>query len=132
MPAIPSPASVISLVRSGALGSLKLAKSPAISPRPNPFKIEPKVPIRDFKTFQIIGEKKFAGFLFASHINKHLMHLDSVRYLASIRAGLASTKDRGEVRGSGRKIHPQKGTGKARAGTSRAPHRRGGTLQYDI
>lgn len=42
------------------------------------------------------------------------------------RSGLASAKGRGEVAGSNRKIHAQKGTGRARAGDARAPHRRGG------
>lgn len=64
--------------------------------------------------------------IFQEKFRPDLMHSDVTRFLASLRKGLAVTKTRAEVRGSGRKIHPQKGTGKARAGTSRAPHRRKG------
>ena len=46
--------------------------------------------------------------------------------LAKRRKGLAKTKNRGEVSGGGKKPHKQKGTGRARAGSTRAPHWRGG------
>ncbi len=47
-------------------------------------------------------------------------------YLANQRQGNASTKTRGDVQGSSKKIYRQKGTGRARQGTIRAPHRVGG------
>lgn len=49
-----------------------------------------------------------------------------VTYLANGRDNLASTKTRGDVRGGGRKPWRQKGTGRARVGSSRVPHWRGG------
>jgi large subunit ribosomal protein L4 len=59
-----------------------------------------------------------------------LIHRVVCWFRAGERAGLASTKGRGEVAGSNRKIHAQKGTGRARAGDARAPHRRGGNLRF--
>lgn len=64
--------------------------------------------------------------LFAAPKRLDLIHRVVCWFRAGERAGLASTKGRGEVAGSNRKIHPQKGTGRARAGDARAPHRRGG------
>lgn len=68
--------------------------------------------------------------LFAAPRRLDLIHRVVCWFRAGERAGLASAKGRGEVAGSNRKIHPQKGTGKARAGDARAPHRRGGGASF--
>jgi large subunit ribosomal protein L4 len=63
---------------------------------------------------------------FGGQINRQLLHDVVVQYLANQRAGTHSTKRRGEVAGSTKKLFRQKGTGNARAGTRRTNKRRGG------
>ena len=60
--------------------------------------------------------------IFGIEPNKHVMHEVLVAELAEARQGSASTKTRAEVRGGGRKPFRQKGTGRARQGSTRAPH----------
>ncbi len=59
--------------------------------------------------------------IFGAKINKQLLAQAVRVYLANQRKGTASTKDRGEVHGSTRKIYRQKGTGRARHGSKKAP-----------
>ncbi|QDU81748.1 50S ribosomal protein L4 [Polystyrenella longa] len=59
-------------------------------------------------------------------INKQLLHDVVVMYEANKRVGTVKTKGRGEVAGSTKKLFRQKGTGRARAGASRTPVRKGG------
>lgn len=67
--------------------------------------------------------------VFASSVNEGLVHRAVVMQRASSRQGNASTKGRGEVRGSGKKPWKQKHTGRARAGSARSPiWRHGGTV----
>lgn len=68
--------------------------------------------------------------LFAAKINKPLMAQAVRVYLANQRQGTASTKTRGEVEGSTRKIYRQKGTGRARHGAIRAPIFVGGGIAF--
>ena len=68
--------------------------------------------------------------VFGVEPNKAVMHEFVVNYLAGLRAGTSCTKSRGEVRGGGRKPWRQKGTGRARAGTSRSPLWRGGAIIF--
>src|SRR5664279_4480636 len=64
--------------------------------------------------------------IFGVEPNDHAIYLDTKQYLANQRQGTHSSKDRGEVAGSTRKIKRQKGTGTARAGNIRNPLYRGG------
>lgn len=68
--------------------------------------------------------------VFGIEPNKSVMHEVVVSYLAGLRKGTHSTLSRGEVRGGGRKPWRQKGTGRARAGTSRSPLWRGGAIIF--
>lgn len=64
--------------------------------------------------------------MFGVDFNSGLVHLAVVRQLANARQGNAQVKTRAMVRGGGRKPFKQKGTGRARQGTIRAPQMRGG------
>ncbi|MBG7610335.1 MAG: 50S ribosomal protein L4 [Anaerolineae bacterium] len=64
--------------------------------------------------------------IFEAKINVDLMHQAYVRQMANARLGTHNTKTRGEVRGGGRKPWKQKGTGRARQGSTRAPQWVGG------
>ncbi|MEM9448558.1 MAG: 50S ribosomal protein L4 [Cyanobacteria bacterium P01_E01_bin.6] len=60
----------------------------------------------------------------------HIVHRALVRQLANARQGTVSSKTRAEVRGGGRKPWKQKGTGRARAGSSRSPLWKGGGVIF--
>jgi len=75
-------------------------------------------------------EVELDPFIFSHPIRRDILHLCVVQHLDSLRQGSASTKTRGEVRGSGRKIRPQKGTGKARLGDGQSPMLRGGGIAF--
>ncbi len=66
----------------------------------------------------------------SSAINERLVAQVVRCFLANQRLGTASTKTRGEVRASGRKLYRQKGTGRARAGSPTSPLRRGGSVAF--
>jgi large subunit ribosomal protein L4 len=63
-------------------------------------------------------------------VNEAVLHQVVKAYLANQRQGNASTKTRSDVRGGGRKIWRQKGTGRARQGSIRAPHWTGGGVAH--
>jgi len=68
--------------------------------------------------------------IFGPRVNKDVIHQAVVMYHASLRQGNASTKERGAVSGGGKKPYRQKGTGQARAGSSRSPLWKGGGVVF--
>ena len=77
-----------------------------------------------------IGEVELSDAIFAAPINEAAMHLMVRSYLAAQRQGTQSALSRGEVRGGGRKIYRQKGTGNARHHGNRAPQFRHGGVVF--
>ena len=73
-----------------------------------------------------VGEIELNDLVFGIEANNEAMHTMVVNYLANQRQGTQSTKTRTEVRGGGRKPWRQKGTGRARQGSIRAPQWTGG------
>ena len=73
-----------------------------------------------------IGEIELSDAIFGAEINEVAMHTSVVNYLANQRQGTQSTKTRTEVKGGGKKPWRQKGTGRARQGSIRAPQWTGG------
>ncbi len=78
------------------------------------------------RTGASVGSVELADELFAAPVNAAVLHQVVTAQLAGRRTGTHDTKTRGEVRGGGRKPYRQKGTGRARQGSIRAPHYRGG------
>jgi len=75
---------------------------------------------------ETVGNLELADEVFAAEVHEHLLW-EAVKWQrAKRRAGSASTRRRGEVQGSSRKSHKQKGTGRARAGSRRVSHWVGG------
>jgi large subunit ribosomal protein L4 len=68
--------------------------------------------------------------IFDGVVNEPVLHQVVKAYLANQRQGTASTKTRSEVSGGGKKVWRQKGTGRARQGSIRAPHWRGGGIAF--
>src|SRR3990172_3469593 len=68
-----------------------------------------------------VSTAEMAAVIFEAPIKPDLMHQALVRQLANARLGTHSTKSRGEVSGGGRKPWRQKGTGRARVGSTRSP-----------
>ncbi|MBN2233488.1 MAG: 50S ribosomal protein L4 [Deltaproteobacteria bacterium] len=73
-----------------------------------------------------VGEFELADVLFDTEVKEHLIHDVVLWQLARRRSGTAATKNRSAVAGGGSKPWRQKGTGRARSGTSRSPIWRGG------
>ncbi len=85
----------------------------------------PQVPVYNMEG-EIIGQINLRDDIFGIEPHVPVMHQALVRQLANARLGTHSTKTRGEVSGGGRKPWPQKGTGRARQGSIRAPQWVGG------
>jgi large subunit ribosomal protein L4 len=85
----------------------------------------PQTTIYD-KTGKDVGSLELSDELFAAPVNAAVLHQVVTAQLAGRRTGTADTKTRGEIRGGGKKPYRQKGTGRARQGSTNAPHYRGG------
>lgn len=79
---------------------------------------------------QTVGSVELDDRLFGAKLKEHVLHEVVVMQRAAMRQGTASTKTRGEVRGSGRKLWKQKKTGRARVGSIRSPLWRHGGIVF--
>lgn len=77
-----------------------------------------------------VGEIELADSVFGIEPNKYVLHDAVVMQQASLRQGTHKVKGRSEVRGGGRKPWKQKGTGRARQGSIRAPQWKGGGVVF--
>jgi len=89
----------------------------------------PKVDIKDTSGTRV-GSIELDDAVFGAEIHEHLLWETVKWQLAKRRAGTASTKRIGEVRGSSIKAWKQKGTGRARQGSRKAPHWVGGSSVF--
>ncbi|GIQ71195.1 50S ribosomal protein L4 [Xylanibacillus composti] len=89
----------------------------------------PKVALYNVSGAQV-GEVELADSVFGIEPHQHVLHQAVVMQQASLRAGTHKTKGRSEVRGGGRKPWKQKGTGRARQGSIRAPQWKGGGIVF--
>lgn len=80
----------------------------------------PVVPVYNLERQQV-GEITLADAIFGAEVKEHLFHEVVRSHLAAIRQGTHATKERSEVSGSTKKIYKQKGTGRARHGSRKAP-----------
>jgi large subunit ribosomal protein L4 len=88
-----------------------------------------KVPVYNLSG-EVVKHIEISDEVFAVPFNQAVVHQAVVRQKANARQGTASTKTRGEVSGSGKKLYRQKHTGLARAGDRRSPTRRGGGIIF--
>lgn len=87
----------------------------------------PKVALYNISGTQV-GEIELKDSVFGVEVSEAAMHQMVKNYLANQRQGTQSTKTRTEVRGGGKKPWRQKGTGRARQGSIRAPQWKGGGI----
>jgi large subunit ribosomal protein L4 len=88
-----------------------------------------KLPVYDIEGTEV-EQIELDDSVFGVPMNEAVVHQALVRQRANARVGTASTKTRGEVSGSTRKLYRQKGTGRARAGDLRSPLRRHGGVIF--
>lgn len=77
-----------------------------------------------------ISQIELRDDIFGIKPNTAVMHQAYVRQMANARQGTVNTKTRGQVRGGGKKPWKQKGTGRARQGSTRSPHWKGGGVVF--
>jgi large subunit ribosomal protein L4 len=88
-----------------------------------------KVPVYSLNG-EVVDQINLNKAIFSLPFNEAVVHQAMVRQLANRRQGTASTKTRGEVSGSTRKLYPQKHTGRARRGSIKSPLLRGGGIVF--
>ena len=79
---------------------------------------------------EVVTNIEISDKVFGVPFNEALVHQSVLRQQANARQGNASTKTRGNVSGSTKKLYAQKGTGSARAGSIKSPLRRGGGIVF--
>ena len=79
---------------------------------------------------KVVRQIEVSDLVFAVPFNEGVVHQVLVGLRANARQGTSSTKTRGNVHGSTRKLYRQKGTGYARAGSKKSPLRRGGGITF--
>ena len=89
----------------------------------------PKVAVYDISG-KTVGEIELSDNTFGQEVNNHVLHEVVKAYLANQRQGTQSALTRSEVRGGGIKPWRQKGTGRARQGSTRAPQWRHGGVVF--
>jgi large subunit ribosomal protein L4 len=104
------------------------AKAPARSRTSRPAATKPKrkAPVASYG----LVDADLPGDVFDAQVNVPLIHQVVVAQQAAARQGTHSTKTRGDVRGGGKKPYRQKGTGRARQGSTRAPQFTGGGIVH--
>jgi large subunit ribosomal protein L4 len=90
----------------------------------------PTVDVISPSTGKKVGTRDLSAEFFGAKVSVPLMHQVVVAGMASVRRGTHSVKTRGEVSGGGRKPWRQKGTGRARQGSTRAPQWTGGGVVH--
>jgi large subunit ribosomal protein L4 len=88
-----------------------------------------KVPVYSLSG-EVVKQIELSDSVFAVPFNETVVHQAVVAQRANARQGTASTKTRGEIAGSTRKLFRQKHTGMARAGSKKSPIRRGGGVTF--
>jgi large subunit ribosomal protein L4 len=91
--------------------------------------MEVQVPVYSLNG-EVVDQIELSQAIFALPFNEAVVHQAMTRQLASRRQGTASTKTRGEVIGSTRKLYSQKHTGRARRGDIKSPLLRGGGVVF--
>ncbi|MBI2852706.1 MAG: 50S ribosomal protein L4 [Chloroflexi bacterium] len=79
---------------------------------------------------EVVDHIEVSDYVFGATFNQAVVHQALTAQLANARQGTASTKTRGMVSGSSRKLYAQKHTGRARAGDIKSPLRRGGGIVF--
>ncbi len=90
-----------------------------------------KLPVYNLKR-ESVGEIELSDAVFGADVKEHLLYEVVKAQLASRRAGTKATKERSAVSGSSKKLYRQKGTGRARQGSLRAPHHSGGGMAHAL